>query len=104
MIVIRTSNIVGCVFCIVAALATCCCVARDLPTAKPQDVGVSPEKVEAEFLETPRRLGALGHVADEEGHEMFRKQMDEADNVREDARNLRLLEWARELLLEKEGE
>ena len=26
----------------------------------------------AEFLETPRRLGALGHIADEEGHELFR--------------------------------
>ena len=58
----------------------------------------------AEFLETPRRLGALGHVADDEGHEMFRKQVDEADNVREDARNLRLLEWARELLLTHTGE
>ena len=53
----------------------------------------------AEFLETPRRLGALGHTADEEGHELFRSQVEESDNVREDARNLMLLEWARELLL-----
>ena len=58
----------------------------------------------AEFLETPRRLGALGHVADYEGHEMFRMQVDDADNVREDARNLRLLEWARELLLGQESD
>jgi len=58
----------------------------------------------AEFVETPRRLGALGHIADDGGHEMFRKQVDEDDNLREDARNLRLLEWARELLLEDESE
>ena len=28
----------------------------------------------AEFLNTPRRLGALGHVASEEGHRMFREE------------------------------
>ena len=54
----------------------------------------------AEFLETPRRLGTLGHTADEEGHKLFRSQVEESDNVREDARNLMLFEWARELLLE----
>lgn len=53
----------------------------------------------AEFLETPRRLGALGHVASEESHKLFRSQVDESDQVREDARNLMMLEWARELLL-----
>jgi len=56
----------------------------------------------AEFFETPRRLGALGHVADEEGHEMLRSQMEESEKVREDARNMMLFEWARELLLEGE--
>lgn len=29
----------------------------------------------AQFLETPRRLGALGHTADEEGHKLFRSQL-----------------------------
>ena len=53
----------------------------------------------AEFFETPRRLGALGHTADEEGHELFRSQVEESDNVREDARNLMLFEQAREWLL-----
>ena len=56
----------------------------------------------AEFLETPRRLGVLGHVASEESHELFRSQADESDQVREDARNLMMLEWARELLLGEE--
>jgi hypothetical protein len=54
----------------------------------------------AEFLDTPRRLGALGHVASEEAHRMFRDELEEEQRVREDARNLTLLEWARELLLE----
>ena len=54
----------------------------------------------AEFFETPRRLGALGHVADEEGHEMLRSQMEESEKVHEDARNLMLFEQAREWLLE----
>jgi hypothetical protein len=55
----------------------------------------------ADFLNTPRRLGALGHVASEETHRMFREALDESDRIREDARNLRLLEWAMELLLDK---
>ena len=55
----------------------------------------------AEFLNTPRRLGALGHVASEEAHRMFREELDEGQRVREDARNLMLLEWAKELLLEE---
>ena len=54
----------------------------------------------AEFLETPRRLGALGHTADEEGHKVLRSQVDESENLREDARNLMLFEQAREWLLE----
>jgi len=57
----------------------------------------------AEFLDTPRRLGALGHASGEEAHRQFREALDESDRVREDARNLLLLEWARELLLDKEG-
>lgn len=52
----------------------------------------------AEYLDTPRRLGALGHVADEEAHLAFRFQMDDEQIVREDARNLTMLEWAKELL------
>ena len=58
----------------------------------------------ADFSESPRRLGALGHVASEETHEAFRNQLDESDQVREDARNLMVLEWARELLLGDEVE
>jgi hypothetical protein len=57
----------------------------------------------AEFFETPRRLGALGHTADEEGHKLFRSQVEESDNIREDARNLMLFEQARELLLGDEA-
>ena len=55
----------------------------------------------AEYLNTPRRLGALGHVASEETHRMFRAELDESEKAREDARNLLLLEWARELLLDE---
>jgi len=55
----------------------------------------------AEFLNTPRRLGALGHAASEEAHRMFREELEEEQRVREDARNLMLLEWAKELLLEE---
>jgi len=55
----------------------------------------------AEFFETPRRLGVLGHVADEEGHRTLRSQLDESQKVREDARNLMLFEWARELLMDE---
>ena len=54
----------------------------------------------AEFLETPRRLGALGHAADEEGHKVLRSQVDESEHLHEDARNLMLFEQAREWLLE----
>jgi hypothetical protein len=52
------------------------------------------------FFETPRRFDALGHVADEEGHEMLRSLMEESEKVREDARNLMLFEWASGLLVE----
>ena len=55
----------------------------------------------AEFLNTPRRLGALGHTADDEGHRMLREGLEESEKAREDARNLMLLEWAKELLLEE---
>ncbi len=58
----------------------------------------------AEYLNTPRRLGALGHTADDKGHRMLREAMEESEKVREDARNLTLLEWAKELLLEGTGE
>jgi hypothetical protein len=58
----------------------------------------------AEFLDTPRRLGALGHVASEEAHRLFRDELDEEQRIREDARNLTLLEWAKELLLEEDGQ
>ncbi len=40
----------------------------------------------AEFLNTPRRLGALGHVASEEAHQLFREEHDEEQRLREDAR------------------
>ena len=53
----------------------------------------------AQFLKTPRRLGALGHASSEETHRMFREAMDESERVREDARNLMLLSWAEDLLV-----
>ena len=53
----------------------------------------------AEYLDTPRRLGALGHTSDEEGHRLLRSQMEEEDLAREDARNLTMLEWVKELLV-----
>jgi hypothetical protein len=55
----------------------------------------------AEFLNTPRRLGVLGHTADDEGHRLLREGLDESQKAREDARNLMLLEWAKELLLDE---
>ena len=58
----------------------------------------------AEFLNTPRRQGALGHTADDEGHRMLREGMEESEKAREDARNLMLLEWAKELLLDEDNE
>jgi hypothetical protein len=54
----------------------------------------------AEFFEESRRLGVWGHVADDEEHRLFRSQVDESVNLREDARNLLLFERAREWLLE----
>ena len=39
-------------------------------------------------------------MADDEGHELFRSQVDESVNLREDARNLLLFEQARDWLLE----
>ncbi len=58
----------------------------------------------AQFLETPRRLGALGQTADEEGHKLFRSQLEASENLREDARNLMLIESAREWLLDEDGD
>ena len=55
----------------------------------------------ADFLNTPRRLRALGHASTEEGHRMLREALDESEKIREDARNLMLLDWAKELLLEE---
>jgi hypothetical protein len=53
----------------------------------------------AQFLKTPRRLGALGHAGSGEAHRAFREAMEESERIREDARNLMLLSWAEELLL-----
>jgi hypothetical protein len=58
----------------------------------------------AEFMHTPRRLGVLGHTADDEGHRMLREALDESEKAREDARNLILFEWATELLLSESEE
>lgn len=55
----------------------------------------------SDFLNTPRRLGTLGHVASEDAHRLLREQLDEKQQVQEDARNLTLLEWAKELFLEE---
>lgn len=57
----------------------------------------------AQFFETPRRLGVLGHTADEEGQKILRSELEESEKVRQDARNLMLFEWARELLLGEGG-
>jgi hypothetical protein len=54
----------------------------------------------AEFLDTPRLLGPLGHTVGEEGYRMLRAEWEEEERLRDDARNLMLLEWAKELLLE----
>ena len=56
----------------------------------------------AEFFEHARRLGTLGHVADEEGHRLYRSQVEDSGNLREDARNLLLFERAREWLMEED--
>ena len=56
----------------------------------------------AEFFEPPRRLGALGHTADEESHKAFRSQLDESEKLTEDARNLLLIDWARQLLIDQQ--
>ena len=54
----------------------------------------------ADFLNTPRRLGALGHASTEEGHRLLRAEWTKAERIREDARNMMLVEWAKELLLD----
>jgi hypothetical protein len=56
----------------------------------------------ADFLNTQRRLGALGHASTEEGHRLLRAEWTEEERIREDARNMMLLEWAKELLLDGE--
>lgn len=55
----------------------------------------------AEFLNTPRRLGALGHATTNEGHRLLTAELSDEERIRQDARNLILLEWAKELLLEE---
>lgn len=55
------------------------------------------------YSETDRRLGALGHAADEEMHVVLRSQPGDQALLREDARNLLLFERARELLLDELG-
>lgn len=54
----------------------------------------------AEFFGTPRRLGALGHAADEDAHQAFRTQMEDSEHLREDTHNLLLFECVREWLLD----
>jgi hypothetical protein len=56
----------------------------------------------ADFLNTPRPLGPLGHTVGEEGYRILRAEWEEEERIRDDARNLMLLEWAKELLLESE--
>jgi hypothetical protein len=67
----------------------------------PAEIGVETWKL-AEFLNTPRRLGALGHATTEEGHRLLTAEWSEEERIRQDARNLMLLEWAKELLLDEE--
>ncbi len=54
----------------------------------------------AQFFEIPRRLGALGHITDDEGHSFWRSKRDDSENISEDSRNLLLFERAREWLME----
>jgi hypothetical protein len=56
----------------------------------------------ADVLNTPRRLGALGHASSEEGHRLLLAEWTQEERIREDARNMMLLEWAKELLLDGE--
>ncbi len=58
----------------------------------------------SQFFEIPRRLGAFGHVTDEEGHNFYRSQRDDSENLSEDSRNLLLFERAREWLLEQDAD
>ena len=58
----------------------------------------------SQFFEIPRRLGAFGHVTDEEGHNFWRSQRDDSENLSEDSRNLLLFERAREWLLEQDAD
>jgi hypothetical protein len=55
----------------------------------------------AQFFEIPRRLGTFGHITDDEGHNFWRKQRDDSENISEDSRNLLLFERAREWLMEE---
>ncbi len=58
----------------------------------------------AEFLNTPRRLGAAWATllpTTKDTTDAAWMLLDESEKGREDARNLMLLEWAKELLLEE---
>lgn len=55
----------------------------------------------SEFLNMPCRLGALGHATTEEGHRLLTADWTEEERIRQDARKLILLEWAKELLLDE---
>jgi hypothetical protein len=66
----------------------------------PKSCGVYEPWQLADFLKTPHGLRPLGHVADDEGHQMLRASLTEEEKVREDTRNLLLLKWTNELLLE----
>ncbi|MEQ1828728.1 MAG: hypothetical protein ABL921_22385 [Pirellula sp.] len=54
-----------------------------------------------DFFDSPLRFGALGYATDEATYEALRAPMDKSELIREDTRNLLLLEAARELLLEE---
>jgi hypothetical protein len=41
-----------------------------------------------QLLDTPRRLGALGHTTDEEGHRLLRAEWEETERIRDDATGL----------------
>ena len=71
----------------------------ELPTFLDTIKELFDESEIADFFSEPRRLGALGHTADEVGHRMLRGPDNDEANIREDARNLVLFEWARDLLL-----
>ena len=65
--------------------------------------GVVREKTNLIMLRPPCAAHRIGgyHATTEEGHRLLTAEWSEEERIRQDARNLMLLEWAKELLLEE---